>query len=143
MESLTKVCTKCKQELPLESFRWKNKSQNKRHSQCRECQKKQEKQHYQESLIRRESVLKTAYNQKEKNLELVEQYKQIGCQKCGEKRLYVLDCHHTKEEDKLDNISKMIKSSSYKNLENELKKCVVLCSNCHAYSQPVFQTVFG
>ncbi len=97
---MTKVCTKCQRELPLENFRWKNKSQNKKHSQCRECQKLQEKQHYQESLDRRKAVLQTALNQKERNIFYVEKYKEQGCQKCGEKRFYVLDCHHIDESEK-------------------------------------------
>jgi hypothetical protein len=55
-----KKCTKCKRELPLDDFRWKNKAEGKKHSQCKECQKAQEKKHYQESLNRRESVRTTA-----------------------------------------------------------------------------------
>ena len=39
----TKICTKCKRELSLDNFRWKNKAEGKKHSQCKECQSKQEK----------------------------------------------------------------------------------------------------
>ena len=45
-----KICTKCKRELPVENFRWKNKADNRRHSQCKDCQKAQEHQHYLEIL---------------------------------------------------------------------------------------------
>jgi hypothetical protein len=41
--SETKKCTKCQRELPLDSFRWKNKAEGRKHSQCKECQKAQEK----------------------------------------------------------------------------------------------------
>lgn len=68
----TKVCTKCKRELPFDNFRWKNKSQNLKHSQCKECQKAQEKQHYQNSKERQQSVKSTAVFQKERNIILVE-----------------------------------------------------------------------
>lgn len=130
MEEL-KICSKCKRELPLDNFRWKNKSLGKKHSQCKECQKKQEHEHYKNSSTRRQNVLQTAQNQKERNSLLVEEYKKKGCQKCGEKRLYVLDCHHKLENEKFDDISKMIKSSGVEQLNRELQKCVVLCSNCH------------
>ena len=127
----TKVCTKCKQELPFDNFRWKNKSQNLKHSQCKECQKVQEKQHYQNSKERQQSVKSTAVFQKERNIMLVEQAKKCGCKKCGEKRNYVLDFHHIVAEEKIWDIAHMIKSSGEKTLLEELAKCDVLCANCH------------
>ena len=62
---------------------------------------------------------------------LVEQYKECGCKKCGEKRPYVLDFHHINPQNKTGVIAHMIKSSSAENLLEELQKCVVLCANCH------------
>lgn len=60
----TKICTKCKRELPIDNFRWKNKSEGCKHSQCKECQKAQERQHYRDSKERRDNVRDTANNQK-------------------------------------------------------------------------------
>ena len=60
----TKICTKCKRELPIENFRWRNKAEGRKHSQCKECQKAQEKQHYRDCKERRDSVRDTANNQK-------------------------------------------------------------------------------
>ena len=126
-----KICTKCKRELPLDAFRWKQKSEGRRHSQCKECQRTAEKKYYQNNNDRKNSVLFTAKNQKEQNTMLVDEYKQKGCQKCGEKRIYVLDCHHLDASTKLGNINDMIKSSGKEKLQKELNKCIVLCSNCH------------
>ena len=78
MENQTKKCTKCLRELPLENFRWKNKAQGKKHSQCKDCQKAQEKIHYQESSERRQAVLSTAQQQKQINLEIVNKFKSIS-----------------------------------------------------------------
>ena len=137
MENQTKKCTKCLRELSLENFRWKNKAQGKKHSQCKDCQKAQEKIHYQESSERRQAVLSTAQQQKQINLEIVNQFKSIGCQKCGEKRIYLLDCHHINPNEKNLNICTMSKSSSPESIQSELKKCIVLCSVksyiCHDY----------
>lgn len=127
----TKICSKCQLEKPIDDFRWKNKSKNLKHSQCKECQKTQEKQHYQESIARQESVRKTADGQKTINIKLVEQAKSNGCKKCGEKRLYVLDFHHRDGDEKIATINRMIKSASAETLAIELKKCDVLCANCH------------
>lgn len=128
---MTKVCTKCKQELPISEFRWKNKASGKLHSQCKQCQKAQEKIHYQDSKARQLSVKETAKFQKQRNLFLIEQARQCGCKKCGETRFYMLDFHHRSPEEKSDNLAHMIKSSSETNLILELSKCDVLCANCH------------
>jgi predicted HNH restriction endonuclease len=54
------------------------------------------------------------------------------CAKCGETRGYVLDYHHIDPSQKNQDIARMT-SNNYKldNVLNEIKKCVVLCSNCH------------
>ena len=127
----TKVCSKCKKELPLENFRWKNQSQGKKHSQCKQCQSQSDKKHYQESKERREAVRERADIQKDTNLEYVNLKKQQGCMKCGENRIWVLDFHHKNPQDKFSEIAHMIKSSSIKKLAEEIEKCVLLCANCH------------
>ena len=127
----TKICSKCKRELPLDNFRWKIKSENKKHSQCKECEKIRDKIHYRESISRRDSVLETALNQKNRNLAIVNEARSCGCRKCGDKRFYVLDFHHRNPEEKAGVIAHMIKSASEKGLIAELAKCDVLCANCH------------
>lgn len=101
------------------------------HSRCKDCEKLADKIHYQDSKIRQESVKNTAIFQKSRNISLAEQYKECGCQKCGENRLYVLDFHHIDPSEKENTIAHMIKSSSEEKLIKELQKCIVLCANCH------------
>ena len=127
----TKICTKCKQELPITEFRWKNKAENRKHSQCKTCQKAQEKIHYRESKERQINVRDTADQQKQTNLSIIALFKGQGCCKCGETRIYVLDCHHIKDSGKIDTINHMAKSASPETLRAELNKCVCLCANCH------------
>ena len=129
--SNTKICSKCKQEFPITNFRWRNKSKGILHSQCKDCEKARDRIHYQESKERRNSIRATADFQKERNVLLVEQARQCGCKKCGEKRPYVLDFHHRIPEEKSNVLAHMIKSSSEANLIAELAKCDVLCANCH------------
>ena len=126
-----KECSKCHQILPLDNFRWKNKSLNKKHSQCKQCQSLADKKHYAESEKRRKAVRQLTDLQKQSNIEFIEFKKQQGCQKCGEKRFYVLDFHHKNPNEKVNEIAHMIKSSSIDNLEKEINKCVLLCANCH------------
>ena len=127
----TKKCSKCGKELPLSEFRFRNKAQGKLHSQCKECEKQRDKIHYQESKARRDAVTATALAQKNINLEIVNNFKKQGCAKCGEKRIYVLDCHHIDPSQKVSSLNYMIKSNSEFGVRQELKKCIVLCANCH------------
>lgn len=125
------MCSKCKQILPVSNFRFRNKSQNIYHSQCKECEKARDKIYYANNLNRRESVRATADFQKARNIKIVDEAKQCGCKKCGEKRSYVLDFHHRDNSLKQDTINHMLKSASAENLINEINKCDVLCANCH------------
>lgn len=126
-----KICSKCKQELPMSMFRWRNKKLGKVHSQCKACESAAEKIRYANSKQRQQSVTEKALLQKENNTNIVNIAKQCGCQKCGELRPYLMEFHHTNPKEKVNTIAHMIKSSSQANLEKELQKCVVLCANCH------------
>ena len=127
----SKKCSKCQRELPVSMFRWKNKSLGKLHSQCKDCEKQSEKLRYAESKNRQEKDLQTTLLQKEKNLFIVNKAKERGCQKCGEKRPYLMEFHHRNPDEKANTIAHMIKSSSQEKLILELNKCIVLCANCH------------
>lgn len=53
------------------------------------------------------------------------------CQKCGySKCIHALQFHHTNPSEKKFKISG--KSWSFKRLSSEARKCILLCSNCHA-----------
>jgi hypothetical protein len=67
----------------------------------------------------------------EQNRDLVHRFKQIcGCQKCGEKRYWILDLHHkdpgNKDFDFFTGVSRKREI-----LKAEIRKCIVLCKNCH------------
>ena len=53
------------------------------------------------------------------------------CIKCSEDRIFCLDFHHKEAEIKEQEISKMLRKSSYSKLVEEVKKCELLCANCH------------
>lgn len=51
------------------------------------------------------------------------------CILCGESEMICIDFHHLK--DKRDNVSAVHNYGSIKRAEEEIKKCVCLCANCH------------
>lgn len=55
-----------------------------------------------------------------------------GCQHCGLHHPAALDLHHREKDEKEASISKMVNSgASLARIMVELKKCDVLCANCH------------
>ena len=76
------------------------------------------------------------YNKKamRKNLEWIRQIKKNStCEMCGESRWYCLEFHHKAgKEERYEAISRMVRRRrSRAVIEEELKKCVILCANCH------------
>ena len=56
----------------------------------------------------------------------------MKCVKCGENHPACLEFHHNDPNKKEYNVSKIVNSTySIKTILKEIKKCTVLCSNCH------------
>lgn len=53
-----------------------------------------------------------------------------GCNRCTERRPSTLDYHHLDRTTKEFTISRL-RAVSFERLIKEIKKCVLLCSNCH------------
>lgn len=55
-----------------------------------------------------------------------------GCARCDEEDAACLDFHHREDEDKAGNICDLVtRGWGRERLRDELRKCVVLCANCH------------
>lgn len=52
------------------------------------------------------------------------------CADCKNTNIIVFEFDHVRG-DKRDDISKMMKNGSWAKIEDELKKCDVVCANCH------------
>ena len=111
----TKICTKCKRELPIDQFYWRNKAKGIRRADCKDCHN---------------GYVKIKYQERQNKIE--EFKSQLKCAKCGEMRGYVLDLHHLNPEEKDRTVSRMISNNaSDEIIQKEINKCIVLCSNCH------------
>jgi len=60
------------------------------------------------------------------------EYKQsLSCEQCGWTDHRALEFHHHKD-DKKESISRLVAHGySWNTIEEEIKKCQVLCANCH------------
>ena len=54
-----------------------------------------------------------------------------GCCICGEAHPRCLDFHHVGEEKKDTNISRLISTGRLGVIKEEIKKCIIVCANCH------------
>lgn len=123
-----KVCTKCKQEKDIESF-------SKRRGLelmfwCKLCVKSYDKARYTNGPTERLRAKGKQKKYREVNTRLILEYlKNHFCANCNENDPIVLEFDH--QRDKKHNISQMISTFSWKSILEEIKKCQVLCANCH------------
>ena len=102
-------------------------------SYCKPCQKEYTKAHNRKNYKRyydkyTKKAVKKAW---QRGQDFFNRHKGfVGCQKCGEKRYWVLDYHHTDPNTK-DRPITYYKNLSMVKLKAEIRNCIVLCSNCH------------
>jgi len=123
-----KTCSKCKQELADDHF-YKHKKYGLQ-AWCKKCSHERRSQYYQdnkETELERNKKTRDRYNQR-----FTDYKKTLSCRSCGETRWYVLDFHHPDDTGKVDNVGSMIAAQrAWKDVIKEIKKCEVLCANCH------------
>lgn len=130
-EDYLKICNKCHLQKNLDCFH-RNRSKPDGYSgNCKDCQKTFDSSNYKNNpkklkyLKERQKII---YN---KQKDLVRRYKKYcGCLVCGEKEPMVLDLHHL-DPNKKDANPSALYAKSRKRLKSEIRKCVVLCANCH------------
>ena len=127
-----KVCSTCKEEKALEEFN-KNKSKKDGLSySCKTCTRKHQKSWYNSNTSKQINRVSSRNKLiRELNIKKLYDYLiQNPCVLCGEKDPIVLEFDHLR--DKKYNISDMFqKRLSWERIIEEIKKCQVLCSNCH------------
>jgi len=55
----------------------------------------------------------------------------LKCVHCGFSHPAALDFHHVVKSKTNRRVHVLLRNYAYKALEEELKKCIVLCANCH------------
>ena len=122
-----KQCYKCKLKKPLNKFAFKNKAKGIRGPYCKKCQNSYNRKYY-----NKQEVVDKKGKRKRYIKSVVNRYKLLkGCFKCRYKKCAAaLEFHHFKEKDSA--ISNMIGCGySLNKIKVEIKKCGVICANCH------------
>jgi hypothetical protein len=114
-----KICKHCNIEKPLDNFWTKKGTKDGLNKSCKECSKKLNNNHY--------------YNNKDlyfnKRKWFFELKKELKCEICNFSHPAALDFHHIDPTQKKFTISP--NKHNKKEVLEEIKKCRVLCSNCH------------
>jgi hypothetical protein len=57
--------------------------------------------------------------------------KTLSCVKCGQNHHATLDFHHVVKSPDNKKIHNLTQNFNFKEVHEEIKKCIVLCANCH------------
>lgn len=127
-----KYCNKCESFKDFSEFNKNSRKSDGLQSQCRDCTKAHNRRTYLTNEKRRESIKADRDKLKTWNKTLLERYKRLkGCKYCKvEFTPVALDLHHPDPTEKEGNVSRLICVST-KRLKSEIRKCEVVCSNCH------------
>ena len=130
---MSKVCTKCKVEKPIEEFYVKKERNNYVYTHCKECFSIQKLNKYKVDEAYRNNMLQGARTKAQRRRRRIGALKQkFGCIDCGYNHSpHALHFDHIDPSEKLFIISRLINSRLDK-LFAEIRKCVVRCANCHA-----------
>jgi hypothetical protein len=128
----TKVCTRCGVEKDIKEFPLRSRFTKLRQSYCKDCRKvygaewyENHKEYQKENSRKHTTVYRESIREYLWNYLLTH-----PCENCGESDPVVLEFHHIGEKDMA--VSQMVTNIiNIERLKEELRKCQVLCSNCH------------
>jgi len=128
-----KICTKCNQEKPVDQFRWREKSKDKRQPHCKECMNAHEASRWLIDANLRSRRQQQNKARQKRNIEYMREYISArSCEECGDNDPRVLEFHHIDPSTKLKNVSAMWhRSDSIESIMKEVEKCQLLCASCH------------
>lgn len=107
---------------------------------CNKCKKEKDNSKRRYCIIcTKELWKKSNQNKIQKIKDLISNFRiKLGnkCQKCNEGRSHILDFHHIDPSKKEFDIPTMLRYYGFGNkniklIEEEVNKCILLCSNCH------------
>lgn len=125
-----KTCPKCKIEKELVNFGNNKNTKDGKQRICKECTKKEQISCYNKDKSKYSERTKKQIN---KCKDFVDNYKKQNiCKKCNENRYWLLDFHHLDPLQKNNNIGTLRGAGSINKIKEEIKKCILLCKNCHS-----------
>jgi len=125
-----KICSKCKISKELDEFGRNKWNKDGKANYCKECMKIVQKNDYEQNKIlykTRMRLFKRQQTQWYRDLK-----NSLKCERCGFNHPATLEFHHKDPKKKEFTIgTELYNGKSINELKKEMKKCIVLCANCH------------
>lgn len=127
-----KTCTICKQNKTVDAFNKRNRSRDGLQNVCRVCNSMHSKAYYLANTTKHRATTRKRRADKRRETKARIDALKTECYCCGEKELCCLDFHHVDSKQKEFSISEAISHEwSWSKVLREIRKCVVVCANCH------------
>jgi hypothetical protein len=129
----TKICPMCGKRKSIDKFSNNKSKGDGLQSDCKVCNRKKHRDYYKKNYrwMRKDINKQRSIRREENNRFLVKYLLKRRCVDCGERDVLVLDFDHVRGK-KLSEVTAILGSGvGWDRVENEIKKCVVRCANCH------------
>jgi len=128
MENL-KTCKKCGEKKPYKDFSKNRRKRDGHQDECKACIKIRDAEHYQKS---KKKFAAWAKARRLRVRDMVFEYLcSHPCIDCGETNIIVLEFDHRDPKTKRFDVMSATHGHSWKTILKEIKKCDVVCANCH------------
>jgi hypothetical protein len=123
----------CKQLLPESEFNKHKKRKDGLQTVCKKCNQQRSERYYQENREKHKNYVSSHRLARIKRIkDFVNNVKHTkGCLVCRENDPDVLDFHHIDPSEKEFTLSRGKRRLGIQKIQQEINKCVVLCSYCH------------
>lgn len=133
-----KQCSKCSEYKDLSEYFIRDKESGRLHAQCKQCYKTHRQTFYAEHYAKYKSLYQNRASERRTRLRsefrtnMLAYLSNKTCIVCGESDIRVLELDHLDPSAKNFTISQAVKlGRSWEEVLLEIKKCQVLCANCH------------
>ena len=127
-----RTCVRCGHIGPLDDYRQDREGKWGKRNLCNDCGNQQSRDSYNKNPERRRELQKETMRQRRiARRAFIQKAKSVPCNDCGKTfPPYVMDFDHRNSNDKTMDVSQMT-SRSLTEIQAEIEKCDVVCSNCH------------
>ncbi len=134
MDEQEKRCSKCKKDLPIGEFAFKNRAKGKHHSVCSACTSDYCHDWYETNKERIKAKTKTQRQvQRRLRIEFFRDYlSKHPCVDCGFMDIRALDFDHVCGKKSFSLGVALVTMIPMTRVREEIKKCEVRCKNCHS-----------
>ncbi len=124
-----KICSSCKQCKDTSEFHKNSTKKDGLNNNCKVCAIEKSKISYAKSSDR---IIKRSNEDRSSLAQIINNIKaKYKCQFCSEDDPVCLDFHHVESEEKESGISQLVYRKKRKLVFDEMRKCIIVCSNCH------------